>query len=225
MFGRLGQHSDGGPPADADWLSLSTSQNLTSLSPGQSASVSLLLTPKNGLPLGEYRGKIRLSDSTGLTEDVAFSFFAVSETIGSLEVSVVDEFTYYAVGSPRVVGADVVILNYFTSEEVVRGRSDTHGNFNVERIPSGFYLLKVSESDHSSYSAIVAIEPGLVKKHEAFVSVQTVRYKWNVGNVDIQDDYQLTINSVFQTNVPFPVLRIENRAKRINGVEHLGPGS
>ncbi len=60
----------------ASWLSVATAQPVPSLAPGQSATITLALTPTNGQPLGEYPGSL-VVQGTNTSLTVPFVFTAV----------------------------------------------------------------------------------------------------------------------------------------------------
>jgi hypothetical protein len=87
------------------WLHVAAGQGLA-LAPGEGGVVSLLLTPPADLALAEHTGTLVVS-AAGTGVSVPFRFRALSDSTGALRVSVVDEFTYYAEGSPPVTNAMV----------------------------------------------------------------------------------------------------------------------
>jgi len=84
---------------DAPWLKLASPTKISSLAPGESTKVTLLLTPDANLPLTQYKGNIVL-DAAGNDGDLSlpFNFRAVSDAVGGLRVSVVDDYTFYTEG-------------------------------------------------------------------------------------------------------------------------------
>ena len=97
---------------DAPWLKLASAGTISSLNPGESTKLTLLLTPEADLPLTLYNGSLVL-DAQGNDGDlsVPFGFRAVSEAVGDLRVSVVDDYTFYTEGAPKVTNAKVSLID------------------------------------------------------------------------------------------------------------------
>jgi hypothetical protein len=88
------------------WMAVVTDNPMPSLEPGASATVGLALTPAADLVLGPYNGHLYVGNNE-VGVNVPFQIRATSDDAGDLKVIVVDEFTYYAEGSPKVEGATV----------------------------------------------------------------------------------------------------------------------
>jgi len=194
------------PPAS--WLTLSSPQNLGTLAPGESATVSLALTPPADLQLGPYNGSIVVSGNNGGV-NIGFQFRAISDGVGDIKVFCNDEFTYYADGSPRVNNATIVLTDAVSGAKVFEEISDTTGILLKEGITEGYYNLEVRAEKHGTFRQPVQIEAGKVKEVVAFMPRQLVTYTWTVEPVEIQDRYKISIEAVFETHVPAPVVTVD----------------
>ncbi|MDJ0846683.1 MAG: hypothetical protein QNJ08_20900, partial [Crocosphaera sp.] len=197
---------------DAPWLSLATADTIESLAPGESTNVTLALTPGNDLPLTEYQGNL-FFDAVGNDGDLAvdFNFRAVSEATGDLAVNVIDEYFYFAEGSPKLSDATVILRDYFTQVEIARMTTDETGMVNFDDLPEGYYSLEVKAEDHDGFSQTVEINAGETETINPFLSFQTVEYNFGVEEIEggIEDRYNITVNSTFRTDVPVPVVTID----------------
>jgi hypothetical protein len=190
------------------WISLATVNPLPSLRPGESSVVALLLTPPADLPLGIYNGTLVLAGERAFLS-VPYDFRALSEGRGGIVVTVVDEFTYYAEGSPKVEGATVTLRDPFTHATAAQGVTGADGTFRAEDLMEGFYNLEVGAPKHTTTRFSVFIEPGVTGEQTVFISRETVRYTWKVEPVQIEDHYKITIETEFETVVPTPVITVE----------------
>ncbi len=191
-----------------DWMTVVTPSPLPSLEPGDSTQVSLLLTPPADLALGPYEGSLHVgNDSVGIT--VPFTFRAISEAIGDLRLTAVDELTFYAEGSPKLTGAAVVVRDPVTQTEVAGGLTDASGEFFAAGLPENYYEIEVTAEKHSVYKGTHLLVPGEVNEVRAFLSRQTVTYSWTVKPIEVEDRYHIEIETTFETVVPLPVVTVE----------------
>lgn len=190
------------------WLKSSTELPLRSLEPGESQRVVLQLTPPGNLTLGENRGVFLLSSSNAHTS-VPFSFVALSVAVGDLRVVVEDEFTYYAAGSPKVTNALVTVRDAITGESVTNGVTGAQGEIVFRDLREAYYNVEVTAEKHTTFRRPFLIEAGKENALTAFVSRQAVQYFWTVVPTTIEDRTRITIETVFETVVPMPVITID----------------
>ncbi|MCV2361698.1 S8 family serine peptidase [Paucibacter sp. TC2R-5] len=196
-------------PPDTPWLTLSSTATIASLAPGERTVITLLLSPGADLPLAIYQGAINVvGASTFVTE--SFRFRAVSEAIGDAKVTVTDEYTYFAADKPNLAGATVQLLDVYTYDVVATATTDASGVINFTGIAEGTYALQVSASQHDSVRSTVHITPGGLDAQEVFLHRQAVTYTWTVVPTEIADHYRIVLESTFQTEVPMPVVTIDD---------------
>jgi hypothetical protein len=190
------------------WLSVASLNPAPSLEPGESMEVTLLLAPPADLALGPYQGSLHVGNAeVGL--QVPFTFRAVSDRLGDLKVEVVDEYTYYAEGSPKVAEATVTVRDPFTFDRVAEAVTSESGTVVFPGLVEGYYDVRITAAKHTGYQQNVLVEPGQENLHTAFVSRETVRYTWKVEPVEVEDHYKITIETEFETVVPAPVITVE----------------
>ncbi|MFN3168758.1 MAG: CARDB domain-containing protein [Phycisphaeraceae bacterium] len=207
---------------EAPWLTVASGSSIQNIASGQSATFVLLLTPPDDLELTAYTGSLIVRGENDDTE-VPFSFDAIAETTGDLSVTVVDELFYFSEDQPLVSNATVVLRDAFTNQVVVSSDaqpaapgSSEHGPGVLANLPdgeflfsgldAGKYVLEVSAEDHDRYSAIVTIDPAGQTDERVFISRNFVEYTWTVEEIEVEDRTRVTIDAVFQTNVPAPVV-------------------
>ncbi len=194
---------------DVPWMNVVNPNPLSSLAPGQSNTITLQLTPPADLQLTTFEGALALNaTNAGLT--VPFKFRALSEAKGDLKITAVDEYTYYAEGSPKVTNATVVLKDALSGELIVtNGLTDANGEFVVTNLMEGYYALEVSADFHTRFRTTRLIGAGQTNDVEVFLSRQTVQYHWTVVPTEINDSYEIRIESTFEANVPAPVVTME----------------
>jgi subtilase family serine protease len=192
------------------WLTLATTNPLPPLLPGETngTTITLLLTPAADLTLGAYEGSLALNSSNA-SLTVPFNFRALSEAKGDLRITAVDELTYYAVGMPNLAGASVAVRDAVTHTNVATGVTDTNGQFFVAQLPEAYYEIELMADKHTTYRNTHLLMAGRTNDISAFLSRQVVTYNWTVEPIEIEDRYQITIETTFETVVPIPVVTIE----------------
>ncbi|WP_430932240.1 CARDB domain-containing protein [Saccharicrinis sp. 156] len=193
-----------------EWMTLITPDTLPTILSGDTASVTLQLSPGNDIPLNTpISGRIAVNIDNGNNLSIPYRIEAVSEETGILVVDVIDEYTYYTDEAPHVENARVVVRHPFTGKIIAEGFTDTDGLFTVNDIPEGSYRLYVEADKHEGYQNIILIDPGRTNKQSVFLSFQAITYTWEVIPTEIEDEYQIDLIMEFETNVPVPVVTIE----------------
>ena len=192
---------------EASWLKLASPVSIPSLNPGESTKVSLLLQPSVTQDLTVYNGDLVIAGAETSLK-LPFNFRAVSEAKGNLNINVVDELSFFAEGSPKLKNATVTLLDPFT-KNVVFSEQDADGILSKTNLAEGYYTLRISADSHDTYEQNIYISAGETEDIEAFLSRQTVKYTWTVTPTEIEDRYTISIESVFETNVPIPTVVIE----------------
>ena len=192
------------------WLKLVSPTTISALNPGESSKITLLLSPDSGLPLTEYTGNFFL-DAEGNDGDLSvnFNFRAVSNAVGNIKINTVDELFYFAEGAPKLANATVTLRDYFTNAVIANVLTDETGLINLSGIKEGYYNLEIKADKHDTFRQTIQLDAGETENINAFLSRQTVQYIWNVTPTEIEDKYDITVESVFETNVPIPTIVVD----------------
>lgn len=199
---------------DNNWMKLGSQCKIPSLEYGETAIISLLLSPTKDMVLNvPYTGIIGLNCENGNGISINYHIEAVSEATGNLIIDVVDEYTYYTTEKPHVANADVQIIHPSSNIVIAEGKTDSNGVFSID-LPEGYYHVKVSEGHHNSVSGDVLVDPGKTNYQEVFVSYNAIEYSWNVVETTIDDEYRIETTVKYETNVPKPVVLITLPSER-----------
>ncbi|WP_218653149.1 ELWxxDGT repeat protein [Nostoc sp. TCL26-01] len=205
---------------EAPWLKLASPVEIPSLNPGESAKVSVLLQPSATQELTVYNGDLVIAGAeTSLR--LPFNFRAVSEAKGNLSINVVDELFFFTEGSPRLANATISLIDPF-SGRVIFSEQDADGFLSKTDLAEGYYKLRISADSHDSYEQNIYIGAGETEDVQAFLSRQTVKYTWTVTPTEIEDRYTISIESVFETNVPIPTVVIEPTFIDLDNLQVIG---
>ncbi|MBL9118728.1 MAG: hypothetical protein JNL80_02295 [Phycisphaerae bacterium] len=197
--------------SNAPWLELVSPPTLASLAPGAETSIELRLAPAEDLPLGSYSAApfLVVKDLAEPTVSAAVNgvFTASSDEFATVAIEARNEFSYYGV-PPSYPEASVEIRPSGSATLVAGGPVDASGNATFERLTAGLYDIKVTAPGHGSFSQTRLLEPGQ-NEVSAFLPKQVVSYEWTVIPIPFTDEYTITVNLVFETNVPAPVITFD----------------
>ncbi|WAC18397.1 chitobiase/beta-hexosaminidase C-terminal domain-containing protein [Luteolibacter sp. SL250] len=207
---------------DLPWLSVASENPVPSIPPGGSASVSLVLTPGATVPLTQYTGSLALNPANGGGRNFPYQFRVVSDLRGDMGITVVDELTFFTAEAPKLQGAQVTVRDAVTAEQVAVLETGADGLANFTNLPEGWYRVDVTAFEHESFSGNYYVTAGQPNAQEIFISKQLVKYSWKVEEVDIQDVYEVKIETTFETNVPAPVVTVSPSDFDVGDLTMLG---
>ena len=194
---------------EIEWMRSVSGTTLESLAPGESTTVRLALSPDMETPLNVYQGRLAVRyANTGLNVD--FRFRTSTDAFGNLRVKAIDEYYYYSETTdlPAITNATVKVVDSISKAVKVEGKTNAEGVFTAQTLPEGFYDVYVSAEGHNTYARTVYVDPDGYDL-TAFLPIQTVRYEWTVTPTQIEDRYDITIETVYETNVPAPVVTVD----------------
>ena len=190
------------------WVRSLTPMQMPSLASGESATIVLQLTTTEDMQLNvPVNGQIGINCEKSDGVPISLYMTPVSEDKGHLLIDVVDEYTYYAEGSPHVEGARVLVKHPTTGQVIAQGLSGADGRYLVE-LPEGWYTVSVNADKHQSYQTNLEIAPGKQTGKEIFLTYEAVSYSWEVVETEIEDEYIIETVVKYETNVPKPVIII-----------------
>mgnify|MGYP001608611834 FL=1 len=190
------------------WLHVNSTNPMPSLAPGETNVVALQLLPPPDLAIGEYKGSLAIVGQQ-VAVTIPFQIKNVSAALGDLKITTVDERTYYGGNPTNLAGANIVVRDPFSNEVVASGPSDEHGEFLVPGMREGTYNLEVTAVKHDRSTGTLEITPGQVTEKTVFLRTQLVSYKWTVEEIEIEDRTKITLETVYETFVPTPVVTVE----------------
>ena len=190
------------------WMSTVTPKDMPSLASGETTSVVLRLTPNDAMQLNvPVSGTIGLNCSNGKGLSLPYNIEPVSEETGTLSIDVCDENTYYTAEAPHLAGANVTIMHPKTSKVLSSGVTNDKGIYSVE-LPEGYYTIKVTADQHSSYSNNILVDPGKETYKVVNLSYEAITIDWKVEETEVKDEYSVVTTVKFETNVPVPVVEL-----------------
>ena len=180
-----------------------------SLKQNEDATLVLRFSPTERMQLNvPMTGTIGLNCPGGNGITLPFSMTLVSEEKGFLIVDACDEYTYNTEEAPHVEGANVTVRHPATNEIVAQGKTGKDGKYKVELI-EGYYRLEVAAEKHENYANYVFVNPGSTERITVNIGYQPITISWDVKETEVEDEYTIVTNVVYETNVPMPVVKME----------------
>jgi len=184
----------------ASWIYYTSNSNLGTIPPGGKRVIGVVLQPGGVIPAGLYSEQITLlSDNSSPISYNVFATITSSEK-GSLLFHAED------VLSPALEGALVEVEAVLTAQLTYRGNTDASGEWLLENIPAGEYNYRVSAAGRTAKIGRVTVTADDTQFVRAFLVNTFVTVTWEVVPVIIEDRYEITLTTTFETNVPAPVL-------------------
>lgn len=203
---------------DLPWLTTTVSGEMPPIAPGEGRIVTLLATPAQDQPLGQFDGNVAVSDGN-VGVNVGLKLRVLSEQRGDLLLTATDEYTFYAEGAPHVTNALVTVRDPLTFELVAHGSTGPDGRILFTNLLEADYVIDASADGHNPYHATITVGAGRTNEVEAFLSRELVRYTWTVNPTQIEDRTRITIETTFETVVPVPVVTMEPPLIDLTGFE------
>jgi len=198
---------------------------------GESATVALRLSPGATTPFGVATGSIVVRAGAGGQSSISvpFEFRVVSDQVTDLVVRVEDEATYYDTagnyipsGGPIVEGATVQLRDPVSGQMLYQFITSRPGPGQpvppavFAGIPERQYLVTVDAANHGNFSQTLVIDSQFATTEPAtgrpllrvFIPYQAVRFNWIVEETTVRDVTIVTLEAVFQTFVPAPVITV-----------------
>jgi len=192
------------------WLSLVTPAEIPSLGYGELATVVLQLSPTENMPANiPITGTIAINCENGNGIPLPYSIETVSEKTGTLKIDVCDEYTYNTEAAPHLSGALVKVKLPYTGVIVSDGVTGADGLYTLTNLPEGYYTIVVTAPKHGNYQNEIYVEPGKTTTEVVFIQFQAITYSWDVIQTTVEDKYEVSLTTKFETNVPKPVVLID----------------
>ena len=147
-----------------------------------------------------------------------FTFDCVSTQMGNLQVTAQDEFTLVSPGAPNVSNATVTVTDFLTGSQRGQRRHGIVGHRGFLQSDLGLLQHQRQASNHGGFGTTVLVPANQTTNVTAFLPVNLVSYSWVVTPTEIPDDYEFTLTTTFQTQVPWPVVTINPGAINLCGM-------
>ena len=203
------------------WVT-ATNGSIPDLAGGAGIDLTIRLAPPDTQPLSTATGNIAVANATGTYGvNIPYSFRVVSQRLTSLIIRVEDERSFYDAtgayipsGGPMVDNAVVKLRDSITGDvlfQSITSRPSGGGDVRAATftdIPEQLYNITVEAERHGNYSANVLVEEDGDPSFRVFIPFQAVRFNWIVQNTTVTEVTIITLEAVYETFVPAPVITI-----------------
>jgi hypothetical protein len=201
------------------WLSLAIDKNIgecldggcatRGIRAGQSKAVGIVINPADTIAQGVYNDRLVIYADNHIPYTYNIQVTVTSSAIGNVRFRLVDQLMDRDGAYPPIAGGAITLQNQSLPELLFTLTTAADGTVSLTDIPEGRYSYNVSVTGHKPYSDSFVIIPGVWTTVPVALEVNLVQVEWSVTPTTIQDQYQVTINQTFETNVPAPVLVAE----------------
>jgi RHS repeat-associated protein len=138
-------------------------------------------------------------DSTTITGDTT-GFEAPSEYANGI------------VGATVTLQRDDVATDTWAPPAILSAKTDSTAKVTFgdgdEVLEPGRYQVTIKAPKHETYRGSIWIKPGVAHYEQIPLNYGAVTVEWEVNEITIEDRYEVTIETTFETKVPAPVLLI-----------------
>ncbi len=197
-----------GTPAP-DWISIPSNPDGT-LAIGQKRAIDLTFTPPAGTQDGVYEFKLTVQGDNVAAQSLSIFASVTQAGQGNVTFKASDIFTATVDKQGHVIqglaGATVTLQNEDVITITQQLVTDSLGEAAFQGVPAGRYKFRATASKHQEVGGRIQIKPGITLNQSIFLETQLITVEWSVREVTIQDRYEITLNSTFETDVPTAVV-------------------
>ena len=198
------------PPA---WARLVSSGDIGSLDIGQSVSLQIMVQPGAAIADGYYQYQLRLSADNDNGASVPVTVSVAQSGQGGVRFKLVDIYTSTldAQGQPipGLAGATIKLQNEALAADIRTLATNDQGLAEAADLPPGNYRWRASAAQHVDASGRIQVHAGLTASERVFLDNELISIEFSVTETNIRDEYQLSLEATYQTQVPAPVVLIE----------------
>lgn len=202
--------ADGNPVPD--WASISSHSDGT-LPIGQSRSIDFFFAPPNGTPENVYEFKLQATGANFPNQTWNVYVSLTQSGQGNVLFKAADIYTATIGKDGKLIsglgGAKVVVQNedvVTVTHELV---TDSVGEAFFQNIPAGRYKFKATAANHQEVTGRLTVKPGITLNQSIFLDYNLVTVEWSVREITVEDRYEITLNAIYETDVPAAVVILQ----------------
>ena len=201
-----------GSPAPA-WIYLTSPASIGEVKVGDKKLIDITATPDASVANGIYTFKLRIAASNSTGGDVNVFVSVTQSGVGNALFKAADIYTgtLDKTGKrvPGLANARIVVQNEAVASVTQTINTDAQGEAFFTGLPSGSYKYRATANNHEEVAGRFNIKPGVTASADIFLNYNLVTVEWSVREITIQDRYEITLTSTFETDVPAAVVVVQ----------------
>jgi hypothetical protein len=196
-----------------NWIYLTTAPALGDLAVGASSAVQFTANPPATVIEGIYPFKLQVTSANHPTTDINIFVSVTQSGIGNVLFKASDIYTATlddnGVPIPGLAGARIKVQNESVISIEQTLNTDSAGEALFTGLPAGRYRYRATAANHQDLSGRLTIKPGITAAEVAFLDYNLITVEWSVTEITIDDKYVITLQAIFETDVPAAVVVLE----------------
>ena len=195
------------------WIAVLSASNLGTLEVGEKRRVEIAFQPNPDVPEGVYTYYLRVRRNGATVQDILMGVSVSQAGVGGVLFKAKDMYTEtldeHGAFIEGVSGARISLTHEVIGTIRTNLTTDASGEALFEDLPVGQYRIRVTSSDHDTYTGRIWIKPGVVASRELALKQDLVTFEWEVVPTTIEDRYEVVLHTIFKTDVPGAVVVME----------------
>ncbi|CAF3780796.1 unnamed protein product [Rotaria sp. Silwood1] len=208
-------------PTDQNYVSTLT-PSISSIPVSGNATIIYLIKVTDSAPLSiiDLHSKI-IDEENNSSVTMSFRLIIVGNNMTNANVTFIieDEYTYFTKSRPNLANATITLVsrNLDVKQNLI---SNENGRAVAILVPDT-YQLTVTAYKHSSYTNVITVDlSSNGQENYIFLQRQVVTYTWSVTPTTFQDEYNITLEAIYETYVPIPTITISPMTIDLDYIEN-----
>lgn len=201
-----------GNPAPS-WIALASPPALGSIEIGQKRSLDISVAPTELVAEGVHEFVLRLAGSNMPDADINVFVSVTQSGQGNVLFKVADIYTATRDAEGRLIpglaGARIRLQNELVASQSYEATTDAFGEAFFQGLPAGGYRFHASGPNHQETGGRVVVRPGVTTNQPVFLDYTLIQVEWSVREITIEDRYEITLQAIFETDVPAAVVVLQ----------------
>lgn len=199
--------------AAPSWIFLSSASHIGAVDVGAQVPIQVTASPGKEVADGIYNYRLQITAGNQGAGTIPVSVAVTQSGQGGLSFHATDLFTETldAGGKPipGVANVRIRLQNDAVLTYLRTLTTDAQGKAVLTDLPPGTYTYRASGPRHADRSGRIFVRPGVTTSERVHLQYQTISIDFSVTETTIKDEYRITLEATFQTQVPAPVVLLE----------------
>ena len=195
------------------WIRLASNGDVGNLDVGQATALQVVARPGNDVVDGYYQFELRIGADNDPGGKVPVTVAVAQSGQGGVRFKMVDIYTNTLDKSGQLIaglqGAAIKLQNEALTADIRSLVSNGQGIAELTDLPPGNYRWRASAPQHTDASGRIQVRAGLTANERVFLDSQLISIEFSVTETTITDEYHITLEATYQTQVPAPVVLME----------------